>query len=114
MKFFYYPNSDGPLIPREQEYYYCYLQDSIRSNHKNISVLKRVYSIHMSLEGKDTIYTVGVNSSAIFESDEYIQPASFYIFSPSRGFWLSPPPNTVKIEYFEPAFQHQKTQNYLI
>jgi hypothetical protein len=108
MKFFYNPDSNCPLTKKEQEYYYCYLRDSIRGNHKSISLVKRVYSIIMTIDNNATKYAVGENASAIFESDEHIIPASYYIFSDGRGFWLSPPPDAIVVEYFEPVYHHQK------
>jgi len=102
MEFFYNPDPNCPLTEKEQEYYYCLLRDSIRRNHKSISLVKRVYSIKIVFEDLIPDYTVGENASAIFESDEFIHPPSFYIFANGRGFWLSPSENSVIIEYFEP------------
>ncbi len=108
MKFFYNPDPNCPLTEREQEYYYCSLRDSIRNKHKSISLIKRIYLVELSIEALVPIYTVGENASAIFESDEHIKPASYYIFSGGRGFWLSPPADVVIVEYFEPTCQYQK------
>lgn len=101
MKFFYNPEPFSPLTEKEQEDYYCTLRDSTKKR-INISLTKRVYSIQIVVGELVTKYTVGENASAIFESEEWINPHSYFIFSGGTGFLLEPNNNShVIVEYFE-------------